>query len=279
MKQHRRSFLKRVGSIGLALPAAGKASAESNASDEDEQVFEAVARGDSSSSSIKNERERRAYIERMRQRYGDTAVKGIPGTGSSENGDRQRSGDVSTTEADDTQNATWMKAWDAEVKVTDNDGTVMATSDNLIDEYQTDIYDENGNRQYFYHHWTSAASKKHSTFEGNLQEFYNHIDFNYSDMRKYDPDQDHVGNGQDVTAHLEYAGDSITAWVESTFTLFEDTVRPHPDLSSVSSDEFAVQWIGDYEGTQAINGVCREDRTSGDSRSFDYEFYLKASKY
>lgn len=68
-----------------------------------------------------------------------------------------------------------------------------------------------------------------------------------------------------------------SAGIEGTFYLSQDTVGPKGSKTSQSSDEFAVQWDGNYEGNQEINGTMVERRSTSDSRDFVWTVSLDGS--
>lgn len=278
--QKRRAFLKQAGiaSAGLALPMSTASASDGRQQGEERARGEAIEEVTASSTiSVGpdtpglSKEEHDAYVERMREKYGD---QGVWGTSDD---------DVSTqdTTPGHTENLAYVNAWTSHLEATDNDGTVIAESDNQVALYKSDVQDEYGRDHYFYWHWTSGQSRDYATFTGNLWNMWNRVSLNNGyDMLAYDPDGDLTRNGNTYTVSLsaEYKGVGVS--IEGDFTLNEDKVRPHPDYTAVGDNGvYAVQWIGDYEGTQAFNGTCEERRPGGWGRDFDWKVYLKAGKY
>lgn len=277
----RRTFLKQAGiaSTSLALPV-GAASASNG-----RKNGEAKGRGEaieevSASSTVSvgpdtpglSKREHDSYVERMREKYGDQGV-----WGSTDDGDVSTQG----TTPGHRENLSYVNAWTSHLEATDNDGTVIVESDNQIALYKADVEDEYGREHYFYWHWTSGQSRDYSTFTGNLWNMWNRASLNSGyDMLAYDPDGDLTRNGNTYTVSLSAEYKGVGVGLEGDFTLNQDKVRPHPNYTSVGDNGvYAVQWIGDYEGTQAFNGTCEERRPGGASRDFNWKVYLKGGKY
>jgi len=283
-KMNRRKFIAQTGAVGLTLPMTGLASANES----EVKEFTASTSGHVGPGTPgMNKKELADYIDDMREKHGDTAVASIPNPNEKT---QQNGGDIGIMASEPIQEPEgekYVKSWSGEVEVTDSFGTPVVSSNNLIQEYETDVYNENGDRKYMYHHWTSATTYDYVDWTGNLWNAYNHIDFtNGSDLLKYTPAEDKDDNGHTYQLELGVAGvtasgaGAASATLKTEFTLGTDKVRWHPNKTGFSSDEFAVQWIGDKNGGQeAFTGACAEERTDGQTRGFDYEFYLKGGKY
>lgn len=276
----RRTILKRssimLGTIGVSSGVVGAAGSSREDRKENEKVGVAVAKGSvrPGDGSGMSKSERNDYIERMRKRYGNKAVKSIA----------REVDEVSTMQAQPTSiDGEYMRSWKETLKAKDAFGTVHCESDNLIQEYRTDVTNGNGGRHYFYHHWSSARSRDYIDFTGNIWNFYNSVDFKNSSLLKYKPSSDIKKNGQKVGFALGVtaAPGGVGGYAEAStsFYLNQDTVRPHPSRTSLSGSKFATQWIGDYEGTQGLNGLSLEERPKGQGRNFDYYFRLKGGRY
>lgn len=281
--QHRRQFLKRAGVTASALaltpgmvaarPGKGKGSDRGKGKGKGKPVEVVTASKEQRvgpNTPGLSKREHEDYVAKMREKWGDQGVYGIQP-------------DVSTQDTlpHTTENLTYVNSWPGHLEATDNDGTVIAESDNQVALYKSDVQDVYGREHYFYWHWTAGQSRDYLTFTGNLWNMWNRISLNSGyDMLGYNPDDDLTRNGKTYTVSLgaEYQG--VGVGIEGDFTLFEDKVRPHPNYTEVGDNgTFAVQWIGDYEGSQSFNGTCETRRPNGAGRDFTYKFYLKAGKY
>jgi hypothetical protein len=273
--QKRRAFLKKAGvaSAGVAFPM-GSASASKGKGREIEEVTASstISVGPDTRGLSKSEYE--SYLDRMYEKYGDQSVWGPRS---------DDDGDMSTqdTTPGHTENLTYVNAWTSHLEATDNDGTVIVESDNQVALYKSDVQDEYGRDHYFYWHWTSGQSRDYATFTGNLWNMWNRVSLgSYYDMLAYDPDGDLTRNGNTYTVSLSAEYKGVGVGIEGDFTLNQDKVRPHPNYTQVGDNGvYAVQWIGDYEGTQSFNGTCEERRPGGSSRDFDWKVYLKGGKY
>ena len=269
----RRNVLKTASltSLGLALPV-GTASASGKRNEAVEVVTASSTRSIGPDSSGLSKEESNAYAERMSEKYGTDATLMSSSDSSGEGADQQ---------PDSTENLTYQTAYTAHLEAKDNDGTVMVESDNMIRLYESDIEDEEGRKHYFYWHWTAGQSRDYRTFTGNLWNMWNRArEYNGNDMLQYDPVDDLEENGEEFTISLMGQYKGAGAGLEGDFTLFEDTVRPHPKYTEVGNNgEFAVQWIGDYEGTQGFVGSCETRRPEGNGRNLDWDVYLKGGKY
>ncbi len=269
----RRSFLKRAGvATAATISTTGFASGrgEAQQSPTPVEAGSSITVGPDTPGLSKSEHDE--FVAEMRDKYGEDGVWGVEPT------------DQFTTQ-DNTpghkENLTFVRAWTEHLEATDNDGTVIVESDNEVALYKSDVTDDLGREHYFYWHWTSGQSRNHLTFEGNLWNMWNRVRLNNGyDMLAYDPDGDLNRNGQTYTVGLSAAYKGVGVSISGDFVLSQDTVRPHPQYSEVGSDgEYAVQWCGDYEGTQGFNGTCEERRPNGAGRDFQWKVFLKGGKY
>ena len=158
----------------------------------------------------------------------------------------------------DTQNLEYIDAWAMHIDLEDGNGDIIAESDNVLKLYRfKDYVDGSGRAHYYYWHWTSAHDLVEGWWTTDLNNFWNRIDLQSGEyMLDYRPEQDIQGNGQDVTIALSAGYGGVNFGISSTFTLFQDTVRPQLGGCYVGNGGmFTVEWIGDYEGTQAIHGT------------------------
>lgn len=275
----RRSVLKQlgIGAAGLSLPA-GTAMAgpgKSNGKDKNKRT-----RGTATSSTMTvdpdttgmSDAERADFLDRMSRKYGEEVASSItPGGGVSTQG-QQPGVEPGTLIWDD----------DEHLEVKNGVGDVLIESDNYAALYETDVYKNGGSEQYyFYWLWSSAQSINHGYVEGNIKDFWNHINIqNDGDVTVYDPGGDITRNGTEVTVGASVSGEDPTgslgasAGIEGTFVLSQDTVGPYPTKTSQASDEFAVRWEGNYEGTQEINGTLVERRSTSEYYDFEWTVSL-----
>ena len=275
----RRNVLKTASltSLGLAVPV-GTVGASSKG--KENSAVEVVTAKSSMSigpdSSGLSKKEHDAYIERMSEKYGSDAVQNASLMSSSDS-----SGDGADQEPDRAENLTYKNSKTAHLEAEDNDGTVIVESDNKIAFYESDTEDEEGRRHYFYWHWTAGQSREQGSWKGNLWNMWNRArEQDGNDMLEYSPVEDQTENGNEYTISLsaEYKGVGVS--IKGDYVLDQDKVRPHPDYTAVGNNgEFAVQWIGDYEGSQGFVGSCETRRPDGNSRSLDWDAYLKGGKY
>ena len=271
----RRSVLKTASltSLGLALPV-GTVSASGKGKEND--AIEVVTAKSSTSigpdSSGLSKKEHEAYIERMGEKYGSDAVRNASLMSSSGS-----SGDGADREPDRAENVTYQGARTEHLECKDNDGTVMVESDNSISFYESDTRDEYGRKHYFYWHWTAGRSCEQGSFKGNLWNMWNRArEEGGNGMVQYAPTDELTIDGKEYTVSLR-SGDVI---IKGDFTLNQGKVRPHPDHAEVGNNgEFAVQWVGDYEGIQGFVGASETRRPEGNSRNLDWDVYLQGGKY
>jgi hypothetical protein len=145
-----------------------------------------------------------------------------------------------------------------------------------------DVTDELGRDHYYWWQW-SAAQNREDVWMGdasNLRNFWNRVKLedSTSNLLIYSPDSDIIGNEDTVTVSLgaEYRG--IGCSISKDFMLYQDKIRPKPGECRVgSAGKFAVDWIGNYEGTQSIYGACEERRPSGASATVQWTYNLTAN--
>ncbi len=144
------------------------------------------------------------------------------------------------------------------------------------------VADELGRDHYCWWQW-SAAQNREDVWMGdasNLRNFWNRVKLedSTSNLLIYSPDSDIIGNEDTVTVSLgaEYRG--IGCSISKDFMLYQDKIRPKPGECRVgSAGKFAVDWIGNYEGTQSIYGACEERRPSGASATVQWTYNLTAN--
>jgi len=273
----RRSVLKTASltSLGLALPV-GTVSA-SGKGKEDGAVEVVTAKSSMSigpDSSGLSKEEYDAHIEQMSEKYGADATRNATLMSSSDS-----SGDGADQQPDRAENLTYQNARTEHLKAKDDDGTVIVESDNTITIYESDNEDEEGQRHYFYWHWTLGESREQGSFKGNLWNMWNRArEEGGNDMLQHAPTNELTSNGEEYTISL--CSRSVDVTIEGDFTLKQDKVRPHPDYTENGNNgKFAVQWIGDYEGRQGFVGASETRRPEGNSRDLDWKVYLKGGKY
>lgn len=282
-RSNRRSVLKKLGlgATALTVPAGTVAGSPGNGDDSgnDGEGNNKRTNGEPVSAGIAvdpstpglDDRERQKFVENMRQKYGDAAADSIEPSGEA-SVEGQQPG-ISPG------NLVWDSTQPLEVK--NGIGDVLVESDNYAALYETDVYKDDGDkRYYFYWLWSSAQAIDQGYVEGNIKKFWNHINLqNYADVTTYDPGGDIKKNGIPVTVSASVSGQTAggagaSAGIEGDFYLSQDVVGPKASKTSQSSDEFAVQWEGNYEGNQEINGTMVERRSTWDSRDFTWTVYL-----
>ncbi|ELZ03941.1 hypothetical protein [Natrialba asiatica] len=223
--------------------------------------------------------ERTAFVNDMSDKYGQEIAERIVPDGheSADGGDIGTQGQMPGLEPGSL-------VWDDDehLEVDNPYGQTLVESDNYAALYETNVYKDGGNdRYYIYWLWSAAQSIDHINITGNIKEFWNHIDLtNSADVTVYDPGGDVTKNGIPVTVSASVSGTNssgsvgASAGIEGEFYLSEDTVGPHPDKTGQDTDEFAVRWDGNYEGSQEINGTLVERRDTWDNRSFTWSVYL-----
>lgn len=197
-----------------------------------------------------------AYSKRMEQKYGSENVTALKSH-------IDRSVQSSSGLPDITRNLQYVTAWNGHLEAKNDDGVVMASSDNVLSLYKLDVTDEQGRDHYYWWQW-SAAQNREDVWMGddsNLKNFWNRVKFedSTSNLLIYSPDSDIIGNEDAVTVGLgaEYMG--VGCSISKDFVLHQDKIRPKPGECQVgSAGKYAVDWVGDYEGTQSIYGACEE---------------------
>ncbi|WP_049969697.1 hypothetical protein [Haladaptatus cibarius] len=264
---NRRTFMKRVGAASLgAVTIPATAAADSN-SEREYNVARQTGTFDASSSGLSRS-ERRDFVEKMEQRHGKEATANLVAEPES---NFSASADVDGTLVDSV---------DGHVE------TNEATSDHIIDIYKTDVYTSSGARRYIYHHWSTASSTSGGLYEGNLVSFTNHVKHtDYSDRKQIKPASSISRNGTDVdlslttTAQNKTGTGEVSASASTTVTVLEDTIGYDPNRTSTTTDEYAAQWSGNYEGQQELSGFHVEQRPSYGIREFDYTFELVSDAF
>lgn len=262
----RRTFLKRIGAASIATASIpSTAMAESESEEKEYNVASQTGTVDPSSRGL-SPSERRDFVEKVRKRYGKQATESLSLEPQSQ------------FSADADVDGTLVHSVDGHVE------TNEATSDHIIDIYETDVYTEDGSRRYIYHHWSTAASLDKGWYVGDLAEFSSYVKHtDYSELKHYQPATSITKNGQDVelelttTAQNQTGTGSASATGRTTITMLEDTVEYDPNRTSTANDEFAVRWSGAYEGQQELNGFHVEQRPTYGLREFDYKFELVSS--
>ena len=221
-----------------------------------------------------SEKEFNVYVEKMKQKYGDAGVFGIEPNVS-----------IKGEYPNHCTNLHYINAWTKHLEVKDDSGTVLASSDNSVALYKLDTTDELGREHYYYWQWSSAQNREDTNALGddsNLRDFWNKVTLKSSsyDLLIYYPDSDITQHGVPITVNLGATYNGVTCGISGQFVLNEDKVRPKPGECQVGSKgKYTVEWIGDYEGCQAINGACEERRPDGSSRNFNWKVSLTASQY
>ncbi|MDD2473457.1 MULTISPECIES: hypothetical protein [unclassified Methanoculleus] len=216
-----------------------------------------------------------AYSKKMEQKYGSENVTALKSH-------IDRFVQSSSGLPDITRNLQYVTAWNEHLEAKNDDGVVMASSDNVLSLYKLDVTDEQGRDHYYWWQW-SAAQNREDVWMGddsNLKNFWNRIKFedSTSNLLIYSPDSDLIGNEDTVTVGLgaEYKG--VGCSISKDFVLHQDKIRPKPGECQVgSAGKYAVDWVGDYEGTQSIYGACEERRPPGASATVQWTYNLTAN--
>ena len=229
-------------------------------------------------SSGMSEEEFMAYAGRMEQKYGPEAVSAlrlhIP--------DETRS---PSQGAGATPNIRYVSAWNGSLEVRNDDGVVLASSDNALVLYALDLTDEQGREHYYWWQW-GAAKNREDTWMGdasNLRNFWSRVAFENtsSNLLWYAPDGDMLGveNTVPLRFGLEFPGPDCHS-ISRDFMLHQGKIRPKPGECRVgSAGKFAVDWIGNYEGTQSIYGICEERRQDCAGSAVLWTYNLTASQF
>ncbi|MDR9816588.1 MAG: hypothetical protein RJR34_07360 [Candidatus Methanoculleus thermohydrogenotrophicum] len=229
-------------------------------------------------SSGMSEEEFMAYAGRMEQKYGPEAVSAlrlhIP--------DETRS---PSQGAGATPNIRYVSAWNGSLEVRNDDGVVLASSDNALVLYALDLTDEQGREHYYWWQW-GAAKNREDTWMGdasNLRNFWSRVAFENtsSNLLWYAPDGDMLGveNTVPLRFGLEFPGPDCHS-ISRDFMLHQGKIRPKPGECRVgSAGKFAVDWVGSYEGTQSIYGICEERRQDCAGSAVLWTYNLTASQF
>lgn len=271
-KRGRRTFLKGAGTTAAVLGVPGVAAARGgqSATAESEVVEVAGSKRVGPDTPGLSAEENAAYNEQMRLKYGDQAVWGI-----------EPDGVTTDSHSVNVEGCTFLNSWPLHLEAEDGNGDVVVESDNKVSLYECDKSDEFDRDYYLYWHWSAAQSQSGTGWEGNIYNFWNRVTLNSGyEVVKYTPDQDHTGQDLSIPIDLSAEPLGLGASTSGEIVLRQNTLRPHPDYSAVGDNGvFAVQWIGDYEGSQSINGSTEERRPNGAVRDFEYYYYVKGSKF
>ncbi|GLI45836.1 hypothetical protein [Methanoculleus bourgensis] len=229
-------------------------------------------------SSGMSEDEFMAYAGRMEQKYGPEAVSAlrlhIP---------YETQG--SSPEPAMTPNIRYVSAWNGSLEVRTDDGVVLASSDNALVLYALDLTDEEGREHYYWWQWGAAQNHK-DTWMGdasNLRNFWSRVAFENSSstLLFYAPDSDMRGIENTVTLRFgpEFSGPDCRS-ISKEFVLHQGKIRPKPGECRVGgAGKYAVDWVGNYEGTQSIYGICEERREDSVGSAILWTYSLTAGQF
>lgn len=217
-----------------------------------------------------------AYAERMEQKYGPDSVNPL----------KSHIGALvmgSPSQPDVTRNLQYVTAWNDHLEVKNDYGVVMASSDNALILYKLAVTDEQGRDHYYWWQWSAAQNRESGVPSDatNLRNFWNRVQFrdSTSNLLIYSPDSDIIGNEDTMTVGLGAMYQGVACSISKNFVLHQDKVRPKPGECQVgSAGKFAVDWVGNYEGTQSIYGACEERRPSGANARILWTYDLTASQ-
>jgi hypothetical protein len=214
-----------------------------------------------------SEEEFMTYAARMERKYGSDSI----GTLKS-----QVQGPPSLPAV--ARNLRYVSAWTGNLEVENDAGVVLASSDNALVLYMSEENDEQDWDHYYWWQW-SAAQNREGTLMGdasNLRNFWNRVAFENatSDLLFYSPDTDIVGAEYTVAIGLG------TDRIGKDLVLHQGKVRPKLGECRVgSAGKFAVDWVGNYEGSQSLYGVCGERRPFGADSHVLWTYNLTASQF
>ncbi|KXS37047.1 MAG: hypothetical protein AWU58_2142 [Methanohalophilus sp. T328-1] len=221
-----------------------------------------------------SEKEFEVYVDKMKQKYGDAGVFGIePEVG------------LKNSLPYDKENIQYVNSWTEHLEVKNSNGVVMASSDNLVALYKLDKTDELGREHYYYWQWSSAQNRENTEPLGddsNLRDFCNKVNIGNSnyDLIVYSPDADIIGDEEVVTVNLGAVYQGVNCGISGDFVLHQDKVRPKPGECQIgNAGKYTVEWVGNYEGSQSINGACEERRPYGSPYDFVWDNSLTASQF
>lgn len=225
-----------------------------------------------------SEEEFAAYAEQMEQKYGQEAIEAlnlhIPDTNRG-----------ASPEPDATPKIRYISAWNGTLEVRDDEGVVLAESDNALVLYALDLTDQQGRDHYYWWQW-SAAQNREDTWMGdasNLRNFWSRVEFENatSNLLIYAPDSDIRGSEDTATIRfgIEFS-DANCRGISRDFVLHQGKIRPKPGECQVGgAGKYAVEWVGNYEGTQSIYGICEERRENGAGSTVLWTYSLTASRF
>lgn len=221
-----------------------------------------------------SEEEFMAYAERLEQKYGPEAVSAltlhIPDeTRGPSQGPKIR----------------YVSAWNGSLEVRNDDGVVLAGSDNALVLYALDLTDVQGRDHYYWWQWGAAQNREDTWMGGdsNLLNFWSRVEFenSSSNLLFYAPSGDMRGIGDTVTLRFgpEFSGPDCRS-ISRDFVLHQGEIRPKPGECRVgSTGKFAVDWIGNYEGIQSVYGICEEMRQDDTGSAVLWTYSLTASQF
>lgn len=116
-----------------------------------------------------SEEELNVYIENMKQKYGDAGVFGIEPAVS-----------IKGQNPSNRKNIDHVRTWVDNLEYRNDNGVLLASSDNLVSLYKLDTTDELGREHYYYWQWSAAQNREDtlSNEDSNLRRIYNKVDFN-----------------------------------------------------------------------------------------------------
>lgn len=225
-----------------------------------------------------SEEEFTAYVEQMEQKYGAEASSALRLHILDETqGSSPKSGAA--------PNIQYLSAWNGTLEVKNDDGVVLAGSDNALVLYALDLTDEQGWSHYYWWQW-GAAQNHEDTWIGddsNLRNFWSRVQFenSTSDLMIYAPDSDMYGTENTVTLRFGFQFSELDCHtINQNFMLHQGKIRPKPGECRVgSAGKFAVDWVGNYEGTQSICGICEERRRDCAGSAVLWTYSLTAGQF
>jgi len=214
-----------------------------------------------------SEEEFMAYADRMEQKYGPASIDALKS---------HVQGPPSLPDA--ARNLRYVSAWTGNLEVENNAGVVLASSDNALVLYASDETDEQGRDHYYWWQWSVAQNREDTLMgdDSNLRNFWNRVAFENatSDLLFYAPDADIIGVEYTVAIGLG------TDRIGKDLVLHQGKVRPKPGECRVgSAGKFAVDWVGNHEGSQSLYGVCEERRSAGADAHVLWTYNLTVSQF
>jgi hypothetical protein len=216
----------------------------------------------------------RAYVDRMRSRYGDHGIWGIQKQTGRENEGR------AGTPGTGTGKLSFVGAWSGEWTI----GKQKSTSKNekqrfrIPIDYAAALYrvqgqiDEQG--RLVHRIWQWAAAKPEQPDEGHgrtkLVELSVGIALNSGGgLDRYDPRTSSGPNDAPVRIRLSGPGPTEPSCLHPLPT---GRIKPSPDTTTGSNGAFGVDWTGGYGATISVAGVCEIQRDP----KHEYEFTLSS---